>query len=158
MNEVMFDTIVEIVKREVKGAATPDEVMYLQSEVGLTQWREALASAISDISEQFVDKKERLESLGKQFQLGLISKDEFHEMADEINEWKRKASRYKIGLENRMHQINGKEREKNVQATEVKWKFEEVIKAVEIHKSKKVRPGAVDKELWEAVGRLVTKG
>lgn len=153
----MFDTIVEMAKREVKGTASPDEILYLKEHVGLTRWREALAAAIADISEQFADRKDRMDGLAKKFQLGLISKDQFHRQSDEIEEWRRKAGRYKIGLENRMHEINGLERERNVRATEIKWRFEELVRAVETHRSRKQRPSAGDRELWEAAERLATK-
>ena len=100
--EVVFETIVQIVKKQVKGAATPEETEYLQTQVGLPVWRGALVSAINDINEQFVMKKDSLDNLVKKYQVGLISKNEYNEESDKIEEWRKKATRYKMGLEDKL--------------------------------------------------------
>jgi hypothetical protein len=157
MNKAVFDTIVEIAKREVKSMATEEEVAYLNNSIGVSVWREALAAAINDIDDQFNLRKDRLDQLNKQFGMGIIGKDEFNASYAMIEDWRKKAARYKLGLENRLHEIKALEKEGHVQATTWKYQFEEIVKAVKSHQIRRTKPSVVDKELWEIVDRLITK-
>lgn len=163
MNEKLeFEAIVQIVKKHVKGTATAEERSYLEKEVGLGLWRGALVSAINDINEQFLGKKTASENLLKRYQVGLVSKSAYKDQSEMIDEWRKKATRYKMGLEDKLQEIKAIEREQNVSATEYRYKYEQILKAVGVHKQTKPKATTSDKELWQAVedltaNNLITK-
>lgn len=146
-----FVDVVALVKREAKSEATPDEVEWLHRPENVTVWKEALASAISDVCDQFALQKQRLDRLRDECNLGVVTIDFYRGEADRYEEWKKKASRYRLGLEHRLREVRSRERTRNVMATDAARTVLYLLAAIEDHRAALTANGETrpeDEQLW----------
>jgi hypothetical protein len=99
--------ILDIVKRECKGLATDDEVMWLSDPSRKPDWCRALGEAISEFESQMLYHKTSVERSADDARVGIISKDDYIAASEKFEAWNRKALRYRSGLITRLSEVKG---------------------------------------------------
>lgn len=97
--------ILDMVKRECKGMATQEEVDFLHLEENRFAWCQALITAISDFDQQMIFHKTRIDMLGRDAELGVVAREHYYEDKQKFDEWIRKSTRYRNGLNQRLSEV-----------------------------------------------------
>lgn len=105
-----FIEVVAAAKREAKGDATDQEIAWLRDPRNRSAWMLGLSSAIQDAADQFAQQRERLERVRADAEAGLISPDAYRAVSDSYEAWIKKASRYRLGLEQRLVEVSDEDR------------------------------------------------
>lgn len=95
----------DMAKRECKGMATNEEVDFLMHEDNRFAWCQALITAISDYDSQMIFHKTRIDMLGRDAELGVVSHHQYYEEKQRFDEWIRKSTRYRNGLNQRLSEV-----------------------------------------------------
>lgn len=103
--KIPFTELVEIVKREVKGDATPTEVAWLTAPENRKAWKAGLEAAIDDCLLQFDDWEDRLERVREEVKAGVMSQAAYQGLHDSYEQWRKKAGRYRLGLEQKLLEV-----------------------------------------------------
>ena len=101
-----FIEVVEMVKREAKGEATPQEKRWLSAPVNRKTWKAALQAAIDDCVLQFDEWDVRIDRLRGEVRDGLASRESYDKVSEGYEIWRKKAGRYRLGLEQRLLEIS----------------------------------------------------
>jgi hypothetical protein len=104
-SKLAFQEVVELVKREAKGEATDSEKRWLYSPSNRKTWKAGLSSAIEDCVLQFEEWDVRLERVRNEVIDGVVSKEGYERASEAYEAWRRKAGRYRLGLEQRLLEI-----------------------------------------------------
>ena len=97
--------ILEIAKRECKGEATNEEILWLQQPENLLGWCQSLLTALSDYESQAIYHRDRLAMLAEDAKVKLISLQEYKDEKDKFDMWYRKSQRYRNGISKRLNQV-----------------------------------------------------
>lgn len=139
-----FTELVQAAKREAKGEASADELAALNNPENTTRWAEALRSAIDDAEHQFAQQQERLNRARADAAAGLMSTVAYAEHVDGYELWCKKASRYRIGLQQRLAELVAAQR------------TNDLAHAIALHREStldaNVTPTDADVALWEHIG------
>lgn len=149
-----FTEVIALVKREAKSEASSEEVEWLNRPENLSMWKEALAAAIDDVCEQFAAHKEAVDRVRTDVVQGIATPQVYDAAVEQYEGWKKKASRYRLGLEHRLREVKSRERTRNVMATDAAKTLIQLLNAIEVHKSQtldlRIEPTQADVELWES--------
>jgi hypothetical protein len=145
--------VIELVKREVKGQATSDEIRWLKQPENLQRWIGALEIAIEDLLLQFDDWEDRLARAREEKREGILETQDYLTLLKVYEDWRKKASRYRLGLEQKLLEVSLKhdQREPIVDV---------LINAIESHKKELSRERTVaptDLRLWSLIEKLDNK-
>lgn len=105
LDTVNFAWVVQAAKREAKGMASPEEVAWLSTPENVGTWASALQTAIDDIGQQFAHARSRLDGLRADTESGVVSAAVYETAVVEHDVWSKKASRYQLGLQERLAAI-----------------------------------------------------
>lgn len=157
--QYQFADIVALVKREAKSETTQDETEWLNRPENLSMWKEALAAAIDDVCEQFAAQKEKVDRVAVDVQRGLATQEDYDLAVLDYDAWKKKASRYRLGLEHRLREIKSRERTRNVLATDAARTVIYLLTAIESHKAALLQfgqdvPRPADITLWDSISTV----
>jgi len=153
-----FVEVVAIVKREAKSEASPEEAEWLHRSENVTLWKEALAAAIADVCDQFAHQKERLDRVREDTAAQILPQASYDAALVEYEAWKKKASRYRLGLEHRLREVRSAERTRNVLATDAAKNLMALLEAVEEHRATVLDQGEPDQwdlVLWDSITGVV---
>jgi hypothetical protein len=142
--KVTFQEVVEMVKREAKGDALEHEKKWLYSPKNRKIWKAALQAAIDDCISQFEEWDVRLDRLREEVRDGLISQQAYETGSAAYELWRKKAGRYRLGLEQKLLEItlDDKDHEPIV---------DKLVEAIRSHKdgiSDSRETTATDMKLW----------
>ena len=145
--------VIELVKREVKGQATSHEIRWLKQPENLQRWIGALEIAIEDLLLQFDDWEDRLARAREEKREGILETQDYLTLLKVYEDWRKKASRYRLGLEQKLLEVSLKhdQREPIVDV---------LINAIESHKKELSRERTVaptDLRLWSLIEKLDNK-
>lgn len=150
MNNMQFVELVALVKRESKGEATSEELDFLNEPQNIHAWKTALEAAIEDCLVQFDDWEDRIDRVRKDVKAGLMSTDGYENFMASYEPWKKKASRYRLGLEQKLLEISLTEDDRDPI-------IDTLVEAIVSHKdelgNKRVATTA-DQRLWSLVDNL----
>jgi hypothetical protein len=99
------ENILDIAKRECKGEATKEEVLWLQNPDNQLAWLQSLVTALSDYENSAMYHRERVNMMAQDVKLGVISHREYLEEKEKFDTWYRKSQRYRNGLSARLNQV-----------------------------------------------------
>lgn len=97
--------ILDIAKRECKGEATNEEILWLQQPENRLGWCQSLLTALSDYESQAIYHRDRLKMLAEDAKVNLVSLNEYKFEKDKFDNWYRKSQRYRNGISSRLNQI-----------------------------------------------------
>lgn len=97
--------ILDIAKRECKGEATKEEVIWLQQPENLMSWLQSLLTALSDYESQTAYHRDRLKMLAEDAKMQLAPIAEYQIEKEKFDTWYRKSQRYRNGLSERVNQV-----------------------------------------------------
>jgi hypothetical protein len=97
--------VLDMAKRECKGAATDEEIQWLQAEENRSAWCFALITALSDSDSQVLFHKSKIDMMAKDVELGLLDSEEYYEEKQKFDEWVRKSQRYRNGISKRLSEV-----------------------------------------------------
>ena len=143
-----FVEIVDLVKREAKGEISSDEQIWLSQPENLDQWKIGLEAAIDECLLQFDDWEDRLSRVRAEVKAGVLSQDAYERVMTDYELWRKKASRYRLGLEQKLLEISllDEDREPIVDT---------LVNAISVHKEDLKREAtAVDLKLWSLIENI----
>jgi hypothetical protein len=143
-----FVDLVDLVKREAKGEISSDEQNWLLQPENIDQWKIGLEAAIDDCLLQFEDWEDRLARVRLEVKAGVLSQDAYERTMDNYEIWRKKASRYRLGLEQKLLEISllDEDREPIVDT---------LVNAISAHKEELKREATgVDLKLWSLIENI----
>ena len=100
-----FVDVVDLVKREAKGDATAREQDWLYAPANRKVWKAALEAAIDDCLLQFDEWDVRLDRMRGEVRDGVITTQTYEKASEAYELWRKKAGRYRLGLEQKLLEI-----------------------------------------------------
>jgi len=145
-----FADVIDIVKREVKGRASSAEIDWLHQPENIDHWKVGLEAAIEDLLLQFDEWEDRLARVRQEIKTGVLQSIVYEKVIEEFEIWRKKASRYRLGLEQKLLEVslNDDEREPIVDV---------LINAIEAHKTELLKERTstpTDTRLWTIIEKL----
>ena len=149
----VFNDIIDLVKREVKGQASREEIIWLKQPENTDLWVNGLEAAIEDLLLQFDDWEDRLTRIRQEIKADVLSTHDYLEATKQFEFWRKKASRYRLGLEQKLLEVSmtNEQREPIVDV---------LINAIEVHKKQSSKTRTVtptDIQLWSLIEKLDNK-
>lgn len=105
-----FIEVVAAAKREAKGDASATEIAWLHDPAHRSAWIQGLVAAIHDADAQFKQQRDRLDRARADAESNLLRSEVYRTLADEYDAWLKKASRYRLGLEQRLIEIRASDK------------------------------------------------
>jgi len=154
-----FNDLVDLVKREAKGTITENEKMFLNNNLRL--WAEGLDAAIDDADDQFDLQKDKLDRVRADVSNRIRPAYDYDEALEFHEAWSKKASRYRIGLDQRSREVRALIRAEYVKTTDHAQYGLALLEAVTAHRTQKYDQNMdgdeIDQELWLWLDERVDK-
>ena len=154
MNSTLLaSNLIDLVKREVKNQATSQEINCLKQPENVQKWIGGLELAIEDLLLQFDDWDDKLARARAEKKDGILDTKDYLVLLKVYEEWRKKASRYRLGLEQKLLEVSltHEQREPIVDV---------LINALEAHKKEVSRERTAvptDLRLWSLIEKLDIK-
>ena len=147
-----FNEAVELVKREAKGSISEHEKQFLEKNLRL--WSEALDAAVDDADDQFDLQLDKLNRVRDEVAAGIRSTDEYNTALEFYEDWCKKVSRYRIGLDQRSREVRVLIRTEFANAFDHQDYGLALYEAIAAHRKQKcevdeLNGDSVDNELWQ---------
>ncbi len=98
------DYFEEIVVREAKGQATPEEAAWLKTDENLNEWVRVLQDKRADVEAQFLQRKAEAQDFQNQcHQMGPTGKSEWFEYKAQYDHWRSGARRWLQSIVNALN-------------------------------------------------------
>lgn len=108
----------ELVNRDARSQATPEEAALLRDPANLARWTEVLRGIQGDLDVQFQQRRADVDDMRARSLRDEIPRAEFHDYEAEIRDWRGDASRFKRSIEARLGEAKQLQREANIAASE----------------------------------------
>jgi hypothetical protein len=106
MTESTFrNEILDIAKRECKGEATNEEVLWLQKPENRLAWCQSLITALADYESQAIYHRDRVKMLAEDSKVGLVGRSDYMMEKEKFDSWYKKSQRYRNGLSQRLNHV-----------------------------------------------------
>ncbi len=132
--KMTLDELRVVVAAELREEVTEEQREWLEAHPDI--WIEGLKDLLSDLDQQFREREAKLKTDLSSVRLRPHGEHEAQVIQDEYDEWKRRASGFKMYVQRRLRDTKLKIRQQDEDAGDAKAVVAMLVKAIETHRKK----------------------